>query len=68
MLHDLPASKHKFGIKNNNFNKHSTVHHLIELYCTIVNSIENKEFNCFVFCDLSNAFDKVYGIMHLYIK
>ena len=36
------------------------VHQLIELYNTILNSLENKEFSCFVFCDFSKAFDKVW--------
>jgi hypothetical protein len=40
--------------------EHSTVHQLIELHNTILNSIENKEFNCFVSCDFSKAFDKVW--------
>ena len=40
--------------------KHSTVHQLIELYNAILNSLENKEFSCFVFCDFSKAFDKVW--------
>jgi hypothetical protein len=46
--------------------KHSTVHQLIELYNTILNSLENKEFSCIVFCDFSKAFDKVWhnGLIH----
>ena len=42
------------------------VHQLIELYNTILNSLENKEFSCFVFCDFSKAFDKVWhnGLKH----
>jgi hypothetical protein len=46
--------------------KHSTVHQLIELYSTILNSLENKEFSCFVFYDFSKAFDKVWhnGLIH----
>jgi len=36
--------------------KHSTVHQLIELYNTILNSLENKEFSCFVFCDFFKSF------------
>ena len=39
--------------------KHSTVHQLLEIYNSILNSLENKEANCFVFCDFSKAFDKV---------
>ena len=40
--------------------KHSTVHQLLELYNSILNSLENKEFSCFIFCDFSKAFDKVW--------
>jgi hypothetical protein len=45
--------------------KHSTVHQLIELYNTILNSLENKEFS-FAVCDFSKAFDKVWhnGLIH----
>ena len=44
----------------------STVHQLIEIYNYILNSFENKEIRCFVFCDFSNAFDKVWhrGLLH----
>ena len=40
--------------------KHSTVHQLLEIYKSILNSLEKKEANCFVFCDFSKAFDKVW--------
>ena len=40
--------------------RHSTVHQLLEIYNNILNSLENKESNCFVFCDFSKAFDKVW--------
>lgn len=45
--------------------KHSTVHQLLEIYSNILNSLEKKEINCFVFCDFSKAFDKVWhkGLM-----
>jgi histidinol phosphatase-like enzyme len=33
--------------------KHSTVHQLNEFYNAILNSLENKEFSCFVFCDFA---------------
>jgi hypothetical protein len=39
--------------------KHSTVHQLLEIYNSILNSLEKKEANCFVFCDFSKAVDKV---------
>jgi hypothetical protein len=39
---------------------HSTVHQLIEIYNCIVNSLEKKEANCFVFCDFPKAFNKVW--------
>ena len=46
--------------------KHSTVHQLLEIYDCILNSLEKKENNCFVFCDFSKAFDKVWhrGLLH----
>ena len=46
--------------------KHSTVHQLLEIYNSILNSLKKKEANCFVFCDLSKAFDKVWhrGLLH----
>ena len=46
--------------------KHSTVHQLLELYNSILNSLEKKEFSCFVFCDFAKAFDKVWhnGLIH----
>ena len=40
--------------------KNSTVHQLIELYNSIINALEKKELSCFVFCDFSKAFDKVW--------
>ena len=39
---------------------HSTVHQLLEIYNSILNSLEKKEANCFVFCDFSKAFDKAW--------
>jgi hypothetical protein len=46
--------------------RHSTVHQLLEIYNSILNSLENKEANCFVFRDFSKAFDKVWhqGLLH----
>ena len=46
--------------------KHSTIHQLLELYNSILNSLENKEISCFVFADFSKAFDKVWhvGLIH----
>ena len=46
--------------------KHSTIHQLLELYNSILNSLEKKEFSCFLFCDFSKAFDKVWhrGLIH----
>jgi hypothetical protein len=42
--------------------KYSTVHQLLEMY----NCIEKKEISCFVLCDFSKAFDKVWhkGLIH----
>ena len=46
--------------------KYSTVHQLLEKYNCILNSLEKKEISCFVFCDFSKAFDKVWhkGLLH----
>ena len=46
--------------------KRSTVHQLLEIYNCILNSLENREISCFVFCDFSRAFDKVWhrGLVH----
>ena len=46
--------------------KHSTIHQLLELYNSILNSLEKKVFSCFLFCDFSKAFDKVWhrGLIH----
>ena len=46
--------------------KHSTIHQLLELYNSILNSLENKDISCFVFADFSKAFDKVWhvGLIH----
>ena len=46
--------------------KYSTVHQLLEMYNCILNSLEKKEISCFVFCDFSKAFDKVWhkGLLH----
>jgi hypothetical protein len=48
------------------FPKHSTVHQLLEMYNSILNLLERKEMSCFVFCDFSKAFDKVWhrGLLH----
>jgi hypothetical protein len=42
------------------------VHQLLEIYSSILISWENKETNCFIFCDFSKAFDKVWhrGLLH----
>ena len=39
--------------------KHSTIHQLLELYNSILNSLE-KKISCFLFCDFSKDFDKVW--------
>ena len=39
---------------------HSTVTQLIEIYHNICLALENKEFICFSFCDISKAFDRVW--------
>jgi hypothetical protein len=39
---------------------------LLELYNSILNSLEKKEFSWFLFCEFSKAFDKVWhsGLIH----
>ena len=46
--------------------KNSTVHQLLEIYDCILNALERKEISCFIFCDFSKAFDKVWhkGLLH----
>ncbi|KAK3095789.1 hypothetical protein FSP39_019145 [Pinctada imbricata] len=39
---------------------HSTVTQLIEMYHQICLAIDNREFSCFTFCDISKAFDRVW--------
>jgi hypothetical protein len=54
----------KGTITSSNF---ASVHQLIELYNTILNSLEEKRtICCYVFCDFSKAFDKVWhkGLIH----
>ena len=45
---------------------HSTVYQLLETYHSIVESIDNGDYCCMVFCDLSKAFDRVWhkGLIH----
>ena len=45
---------------------HSTVHQLIEIYDNICKSLNNKDYNCIAFCDVSKAFDRVWhrGLIH----
>ena len=46
--------------------EHSTVNHLIEMTHNTCLSLENYEANCQVFCDHSQAFDRVWhkGLLH----
>ena len=48
------------------FPQYSTVHQLLEIYNWILNSLEKKEISCFVVCDFSKPFDKVWhkGSIH----
>ncbi|PJE78081.1 hypothetical protein CI610_02987 [invertebrate metagenome] len=45
---------------------HSTTHQLIELYHSIITSLENYEHSILIFCDFSKAFDRVWhkGLLH----
>jgi hypothetical protein len=39
---------------------HSTSHQLIELTHDIMQSLDNQELICLIFCDVSKAFDRVW--------
>lgn len=39
---------------------HSTVYQLIDLYHQIAQSFDNKTHTCVIFCDISDAFDRVW--------
>ena len=45
---------------------HSTVHHIIELIHHTCLDLEKYETICYVFCDISKAFDRVWhrGLIH----
>ena len=45
---------------------HSTTTQLIEIYHNICLALDNREFACFTFCDISKAFDRVWiqGLIH----
>lgn len=40
--------------------QHTTVYQLIEMYDSICSALESKKHVCFVFCDISKAFDRVW--------
>ena len=64
---------HNFLLDNNLFYKYqggflpnnSTVYQLLEIYHSIVTGMEDKMNSCFIFCDMSKAFDRVWhkGLM-----
>ena len=62
----LARNKHIYEYQSGFTPKHSTIHQLLELYNSIFNSLEKKEFGCFLLCDFSKAFDKVWhgGLIH----
>ena len=39
---------------------HSTTYQLIDIYHHICQSLDNNQFSCMVFCDVSKAFDRVW--------
>ena len=45
---------------------HSTTTQLIEIYHNICLALDNREFACFTFCDISKAFERVWiqGLIH----
>ena len=47
--------KYQSGFLPNN----STVYQLLEIYHSIVTGMEDKTNTCFIFCDVSKAFDRV---------
>ncbi|PJE78524.1 hypothetical protein CI610_02532 [invertebrate metagenome] len=54
--------KYQSGFLPNN----STTHQLIEIYHSIISSLENYEHSILIFCDFSKAFDRVWhkGLLH----
>ena len=62
----LHQNKLIYEYKSGFLTKHSTVHQLLEIYNSILNSLEKKKANCFVFCDFSKALDQVWhrGLLH----
>ena len=45
---------------------HSTIYQIIEIYDNICKALDEKEYMCMVFCDISKAFDRVWfdGLIH----
>jgi hypothetical protein len=66
VFNHLQRSKLIYEYQSGFLPKYSTVHQLLEMYNCILNSPEKKETSCFVFCDFSKAFDKVWhkGLIH----
>ena len=48
--------KYQSGFLSNN----STIYQLLEIYHSIVLNMEDKKNTCFIFCDVSKAFDRVW--------
>ena len=66
LLNNLQRNKLIYEYQSGFLPKYSTVHQLLEMYNCILNSLEKKKIRCFVFCDSSIAFDKVWhkGLLH----
>ena len=45
---------------------HSTTTQVIEIYHNICHALDNREFVCFTFCEISKAFDGIWiqGLIH----
>ena len=60
LLNNLQRNKLIYEYQSGFLPKYSTVHQLLEMYNCMLNSLGKKEICCFVFCDFSKAFDKVW--------
>ena len=48
--------KYQSGVLPN----HSTTYQLIDIYHHVCQTFDNDQFSCMIFCDMSNAFDRVW--------
>jgi hypothetical protein len=66
VFNNLMQNKLSYQYLSGYLPKHSSVHQLIELYNTILNSLEKKRTMLLRFCDFSKTFDQVWhkGLIH----